>query len=529
MTMHGEHDRSETASGASFKTRQGVFLRLASAGGILLIIAAGIYAQVPVLTLAAAVSLPALLAFVPKSLRIPAFCLMGVLFVGLLTIFLLPGEKDADWRPYGFDAEVSAWLAKQPPVPDSQNAALLYQDVIKQRDWSELRNELWEHDPNGITEERPWSAEEFPEIADVVEDVRGELERLAEAARPEQYRPLPDSDPFAASESWANLSQFRGLSALLSRLIYYDDARGQTGDAVDMTLTMLRMGRHLNVQPSQYHLLVGMAIEGMAYRVLNPFLVEADLNDETLGRIERELAAPGFVWADHWPRVMEFEKLRLKNTFGEILYEVNSKGRMRVSMHAITNLYRHMFEDEYREEFLPPAFARVLGNQANWLFAPRRPKTIADYIDRQYEPFFEMALADYDWNREPEDFKLSALKPSYEAFVQFTLFGNESMYRRSHTLYLRMRSDRQACLLLIALRRYRQTEGRWPAALDELDGSATEPLRIDPINGLPYVYRLTDEGFMFYSIGPNGVDDNGRHNYRIDEDDILFWPPDTGF
>ena len=37
-----------------------------------------------------------------------------------------------------------------------------------------------------------------------------------------------------------------------------------------------------------------------------------------------------------------------------------------------------------------------------------------------------------------------------------------------------------------------------------------ERLPDDPFSGKPLVYRLTDEGFRLYSVGPNGVDDGGK-------------------
>ena len=46
----------------------------------------------------------------------------------------------------------------------------------------------------------------------------------------------------------------------------------------------------------------------------------------------------------------------------------------------------------------------------------------------------------------------------------------------------------------------------------------------DPVCGKPFVYQRTRGGFLFYSLGANGVDDGGINNPREKKDDILLWP-----
>lgn len=58
-----------------------------------------------------------------------------------------------------------------------------------------------------------------------------------------------------------------------------------------------------------------------------------------------------------------------------------------------------------------------------------------------------------------------------------------------------------ACRLEI----HRLREGRYPAELVELGGEGV----LDPLNGGPFAYRREGEGFVLYSVGPDGVDDGG--------------------
>lgn len=49
-----------------------------------------------------------------------------------------------------------------------------------------------------------------------------------------------------------------------------------------------------------------------------------------------------------------------------------------------------------------------------------------------------------------------------------------------------------------------RTTGRWPATLPDLGEDS-----IDPFSHKPFIYRLTSDGFVLYSIGPDRVDDGG--------------------
>lgn len=58
----------------------------------------------------------------------------------------------------------------------------------------------------------------------------------------------------------------------------------------------------------------------------------------------------------------------------------------------------------------------------------------------------------------------------------------------------------------IAIERYRQAHGRWPAALSEL-GTAERSL--DPFTGSSLLFRLRGDGYLVYSVGRDGRDDGG--------------------
>jgi hypothetical protein len=62
----------------------------------------------------------------------------------------------------------------------------------------------------------------------------------------------------------------------------------------------------------------------------------------------------------------------------------------------------------------------------------------------------------------------------------------------------------------LAIRFYRQDEGHFPPSLAALVPNWLDAIPSDPFGDQPLVYRADDEGYLLYSIGPNGVDDGGQ-------------------
>lgn len=65
--------------------------------------------------------------------------------------------------------------------------------------------------------------------------------------------------------------------------------------------------------------------------------------------------------------------------------------------------------------------------------------------------------------------------------------------------------------LAAALMVYRAVHGEYPDRLDELVPTMLDALPVDLYSGKPFVYRLTSNGYLLYSCGPNGIDDGGNH------------------
>jgi len=100
--------------------------------------------------------------------------------------------------------------------------------------------------------------------------------------------------------------------------------------------------------------------------------------------------------------------------------------------------------------------------------------------------------------------------------------NQEATFNRIHEIKLRFLADQRGTEILIALRRFEKKNGRWPESLEQIKDLVSQDILIDPQNNGPFVYKLTENGFTLYSIGPNNIDEAGR--YRNGADDRPIWP-----
>jgi hypothetical protein len=85
----------------------------------------------------------------------------------------------------------------------------------------------------------------------------------------------------------------------------------------------------------------------------------------------------------------------------------------------------------------------------------------------------------------------------------------------------------RAVRIMIHLELLRQKQGGYPAGLDELKGLSPTQLE-DPFSGQQFVYSVRDDGYVLYSVGPDGEDNGGERGKagggRDAGTDFVLWP-----
>jgi hypothetical protein len=68
----------------------------------------------------------------------------------------------------------------------------------------------------------------------------------------------------------------------------------------------------------------------------------------------------------------------------------------------------------------------------------------------------------------------------------------------------------RSAVTAVAVERYRQTEGKWPAKLTDLTPRYMEAVPMDPFAARPLKYVATENGMVIYSVGEDGKDQKGK-------------------
>ena len=103
--------------------------------------------------------------------------------------------------------------------------------------------------------------------------------------------------------------------------------------------------------------------------------------------------------------------------------------------------------------------------------------------------------------------------------------GQKDREQRQRLILLRLAASRQAAPILIALRRHKDKTGTWPETLEQIEPKPPEQMLIDPQNNGPFIYKRDGDDFIFYSKGPNSIDEGGSSSGSAD--DWPIWLPDN--
>jgi hypothetical protein len=75
--------------------------------------------------------------------------------------------------------------------------------------------------------------------------------------------------------------------------------------------------------------------------------------------------------------------------------------------------------------------------------------------------------------------------------------------------FLRTRAHLRLLRAELALREYRERHAGYPPKLEGLVPQCLTAVPVDPFSGQPLRYRRQGEGYVLYSVGPDGKDDGG--------------------
>jgi hypothetical protein len=156
-----------------------------------------------------------------------------------------------------------------------------------------------------------------------------------------------------------------------------------------------------------------------------------------------------------------------------------------------------------------PRLQRLLFGLCGWSLN-RDELAYLDFTDRvraaAAEPGFKPSTFQWTTDAFPTNALASSVVPAFNKVAE-KLFEGAAL--------------RDATRLALALRIARLEKGSYPETLEALVPSTIDALPQDPFSGAAFHYRREGAGFVVWSVGPNGKDEEGRHGKKEgDPDDV---------
>ncbi len=422
------------------------------------------------------------------------FWISAAAIVLVLIIWVFLSDEDGDWRPYTFDEELAALQAKY-AVPDEENAALIYDELFKTMNGDPNEPKFFIKSTPSSKDE-PWLSKDHPETAEWLKDYNNVINTLLKAAKKDKCVFLPiAAEPVTYNEYMKNLPDMRRCAFLLISSANNDMAEGRIDAALEKFLCLIQMANHMNQQPTLSHHLVGLALEYLLFAHINRFVIEGGPNKEQIELIGNSIKDVENNWCADWRRILDFEKLYAKNSLCSMFYEINPKGKIRLSGGQVI-INRQFPQIMTPRTYLQKKLAktkRIFG----WLYFPSSPKKVSEFIDADFEKYYAMADTNYVWSEQPGPSQ-PRHKVNYRYMVELLTTLSGSSYYRIHEIYLRDLSLRRGSRLLVAIKQYQTKNGHWPDNLDAIKSLALAETFIDPVSEKEFKYENHGQRFSLY-------------------------------
>jgi len=383
--------------------------------------------------------------------------------------------------------ELDAWYV----VPEGENAAEYYIaafDLMVEDGALEAKLPEMGASPTGEYVE--WPAWDQPLPAQMQDAMRQYLDKNADA-----LQALHEASDIKESRYPIDMTQ--GIMTLLpdvgplreaARLLRLQAAlaadEGRPEDATRSVSAMLRLARSLDEEPILISALVRMSVDMMAVETTERVIARADVSAEQLSSLEAHV----------------------RDAMGHRTFRRAIAGERAMAM--------SVFQDGSIN------LAAMGGPNAGFPSVP-------GFTDRDHLAYLRLSalgvtVLDDPTNPPDMDAALEEL-PRYCLITRIVLPATDA----SAMSELRHEAMMRATLVGLAVKRYQLTNDDWPPSLDALKPTYLDHIPIDPFDGKPLRYVVEDDIANVYSIGKDGVDDEGvvydaAGERRTDGTDAVF-------
>jgi len=434
----------------------------------------------------------------PKPYRKWFWASVGLVVIVSVVWVFLPDDNES-WRPYTFDEELAAIEAAR-AVPDEQNAALIYNQLLENYEQSDFDANLVDPNIYYITTSGSWSSADYPQVVQWLENHQGTIAKLMQACEKEKCRFPMNASPATYSRRMDRNGAMRRFSYLLTCAANKDLGEGKVDDGLEKYITTLQMGQHIYQQPTAFDFMVGIAIDRLASQQLNRFIIEAQPTLKQLQLLSASFKDLKNDFSSKLAGILEYDKLYTK-MFYCMYYEINTKGKTR-----LTRDPKAVIQAQSPKQKPPPTYwqrkAVKVGILLARLFIPSTPQKLAGMVDGAYAQYYAMAEPNFNWEKGPVESR-PPLRLNYRYAVEMVAGWNGQSYYRLYELYLKRLTLYRGSRLLVAIKRYQLENGSWPQTLDQVESSVPSEALIDPVTGQQLRYENHSERFSLYGEKAN--------------------------
>jgi hypothetical protein len=371
------------------------------------------------------------------------------------------------------------------------------------------------YEEQGWASQRPWTAKDYPHIAGWLKANEKPLAVvMAATKRSEYYNPLisrrnPGDPASLIGSLLPSVQKCREIASALTARAMLQLGEGKTDAAWQDLLAVHRLGRLLSRGGTLIEALVGIAIDAVPTSADLAFLEQAKLTakqiQECLGDLQNLPAlAPMADKIDLLERYTYLDTIELIRRKGINTLEGLSGGIAKKPTEeelkalamidwepAITNgmawydrlvATMQIKERDDREK----EFDKLDGD----LKALKKELATGDNLKKLLVPMPDKAVA-----KSVSDVLVSLLIPAVRKV------------QAAHDRAIQFQRNMQVAFALVA---YQRDNAKYPAKLADLAPRYLAAVPEDVYSGRTLIYRPTEKGFLVYSVGLNGKDDEGR-------------------